>query len=166
VQLSRGAEDEALDRFARELARETHTHLYTRESCANTWYAIGALPQRPGRTADAAVAFRRALERVARHPAAIALASLTGAPAGEPAAPRAAQAQASPRAAVHRALAEGIGLAGSGRHDAAAAVVGQALAGAEDGSQAWWLPVEPVLHVAAHPVEWAPVLAQLRHRAA
>jgi len=165
VQLSRGAEGEALDRFARELALETQVHLYTRESCANTWYAIGAVHLRHGRTADASVAFRHALERVARHPAALVLAGLAGAPPAEPA-PRAAQAEASPRAAVDRALAEGIGLAVSGRHGAAAAVVGQALAGAEDGSQAWWLPVEPVLHVAAHPVEWAPVLAQLRHRAA
>jgi len=56
-------------------------------------------------------------------------------------------------------------ISGEGSADAAARV-GQALARAEMGSRAWWLPVEPVLRVADHPAAWAPVLAQLRARAA
>ena len=166
VQLSRGAEDEAMDRFARELALETQTHLYTRESCANTWYAIGAVHLRHGRLDEAAMAFRHALEGVARHPAAVALGALGTEPSAGAAPPDAEPALVSPRALVDLALAEGVRLVVAGHHGVAASRIDQALARAEPGSQAWWLPVEPILCVTAHPVEWAPVLAQLRNRAA
>ena len=112
------------------------------------------------------MAFDHALERVARHPAAVALGALSPGPSTNVAAPDADPAMEPPRALVDRALAEGVRLAVEGHHGAAASRVGQALARAEPGSQAWWLPVEPILRVAAHPVEWAPVLAQLRNRAA
>jgi len=56
-------------------------------------------------------------------------------------------------------------ITGAGPMDAAARV-GQALARAETDSGAWWLPVEPIVRVADHPAAWAPVLAQLRARAA
>jgi tetratricopeptide (TPR) repeat protein len=166
VHLSRGAEDEALDRFARELALETQAHLYTRESCANAWYAIGAVHLRHGRRDEAAMAFHHALERVARHPAAIALGALGTGPSAGAAPLDAEPAVVSPRALVDLALAEGVRLVVAGHHGVAASRIGQALALAEPGSQAWWLPVEPVLGVTAHPAEWAPVLAQLRNRAA
>ena len=165
VQLSRGAEDEALDRFARELALETQGHLYTRESCANTWYAIGAVHLRHGRRDEAAMAFRHALQRVARHPAAIALGALRSGPSAG-AAPSEADPAVSARAPVDLALVEGVRLAVAGDHGRAASRIEQALARAEPGSQAWWLPVEPVLRVDAHPADWAAVLAQLRNRAA
>ncbi len=166
VHLSRGAEDEALDRFARELALESQAHLYTRESCANAWYAIGAVHLRHGRRDDAILAFGQALTRVARHPAAVAFGALAGASPAHAAQPPGTSAEVSPRAAVDLALAEAVRLTMSGHHGDAAALVGQALVRAEHGSHAWWLPVEPLLWVAGHPAEWASVLAQLRNRAA
>ena len=36
----------ALESLERELSFEASGHLYARECCANTWYAIGALHQR------------------------------------------------------------------------------------------------------------------------
>ncbi|HEY6509180.1 MAG TPA: transcriptional regulator, partial [Vicinamibacterales bacterium] len=154
IQLSRGDEDQALERFARELALESHAHLYTRESCANAWYAIGAVHLHHGRRGDASMAFGHALERVARHPAAIALAALTtGSPPVD--APPMEQVSGLPRALVDHALAQSVFLAVAGDHGAAASRAGQALGRAEPGSQAWWLPVEPLLRVTAHPAEWA-----------
>jgi hypothetical protein len=49
------------------------------------------------------------------------------------------------------ALADGVRLAVAGHHGRAASRIEQALARAEPGSQAWWLPVEPILCVTAHP---------------
>jgi hypothetical protein len=54
----------------------------------------------------------------------------------------------------------------AGRHAAAASLVYAALQAAPAGSSGWMLPVDPFLHVAAHPDEWASVLALLRGRAA
>jgi hypothetical protein len=57
-----------MEEFERELLAEGNGHLYARECCANTWYAIGALRLRQRRTADAAIAFGQAMQRVPRHP--------------------------------------------------------------------------------------------------
>jgi hypothetical protein len=45
-------------------------------------------------------------------------------------------------------------------------VCGDALAKAEAGPAGWLLPVDPLLHVAAHREEWAQTLAMLRRGAA
>jgi hypothetical protein len=68
LRLARGDEAGALEAFERELSVEDAGHLYARECCANTWYAIGALRLRQGRLPDASAAFEHALERVALHP--------------------------------------------------------------------------------------------------
>ena len=46
VHLARGDERRALESLERELSFESSGHLYARECCANTWYAIGALHAR------------------------------------------------------------------------------------------------------------------------
>ena len=53
--------------FELELANESSGHLYSRECCANTRYAIGAWHTRHARTADAVAAFDHALQRVPKH---------------------------------------------------------------------------------------------------
>ena len=45
----------------------------------------------------------------------------------------------------------------AGRHSEAATFVEQALAAAPAGNAGWLLPIEPLLHVSAHPGIWAPV---------
>jgi hypothetical protein len=66
---------------------------------------------------------------------------------------------------IDAAIATAAVLARAGEHDAAASVCGQALAQADPGPAGWLLPVEPLLHVDAHPGAWAQTLAILRHRA-
>ena len=51
-------------------------------------------------------------------------------------------------------------------HSRAAHLVGEALATAAAGNAGWLLPLEPLLHVTAHPDIWARALALLRNRAA
>ena len=163
IELARGAEDAALACFERELALEGQNHLYGRECCANSWYAIGAVHLRRGQRDDGARAFRQALDRVPRHPAAVALAA--GALAQGATAPAVSSVSASV-SAVDRALADAVARVAAGASAEAAEIMARALANCEPGSHAWWLPVEPMLGVAAQPDTWAPVLAQLRSRAA
>ena len=172
IRLLRGDETAALAHFERELAHEDRQHLYSREACASTCYALGAIHLRHGRRQEAATEFRRAVGHVARHPAAAALVAL-GVDGGSlpfPDAvplPHVEETGVTSRVVVDLALARAVHavISGEGPADAAARV-GQALARADAGSRAWWLPVEPVLRVADHPAAWAPVLAQLRARAA
>jgi DNA-binding winged helix-turn-helix (wHTH) protein len=160
IELARGAEEVALACFERELRLESQNHLYGRECCANAWYAIGAVHLRRGHRSDAARAFRHAIDRVPRHAAAVVLAAGavtpggTGVVGGETSA-----------GAMDVALAQAIARATSGDSLGAAGTMAKALASCEPGSHAWWLPVEPMLGVAAQPAIWAPVLAQLRSRA-
>ena len=167
IRLRRGDEAGALEHFARELGRADHEHLYTREVCASTWYAIGAVHLRHERRQEAAAAFRQALDRVARHPAAAALGALgAGAERARSLRPEGLT-DTTGRTATDLALAGAVQSMVSGKGPLEAATsVGQALGKAEAGSQAWWLPVEPILRVANHPAAWAAVLAQLRARAA
>jgi DNA-binding winged helix-turn-helix (wHTH) protein/Tfp pilus assembly protein PilF len=158
--LARGDRDEALVAFEHELATEGDGHLYGRECCANTWYAIGAMRMREGDRDGAAAAFRESLARVAAHPLArLALAVLktsdaaVAAPAGRP-------------ESVDAAFGHAIALAAAGKHADAAAVVDQAFAAAPPGNAGWLLPIEPMLQVSAHAELWAPALARLRVRAA
>ena len=74
---TRDEQQAALAAFERELAFEDSGHLYGRECCANTWYAIGALRFRQGDRDAAVAAFRQAIRRVSVHPLArLGLASL------------------------------------------------------------------------------------------
>lgn len=170
VYLCRGEENRALEEFERELSFETNGHLYARECCANTWYAIGALRLRQGRDSDASAAFQRAVERVAIHPLARAALAYLGAhgPRGavgaavNPIAERSDPATLSVDAAMLRAVE----LVLSGAHAEAARLVADALADAPPGNAAWLLPVEPLLRVNADPTAWAPALSRLAARAA
>jgi DNA-binding winged helix-turn-helix (wHTH) protein len=162
IRLAQGDRPAALEAFDRELSREPSGHLYARECCANTWYAIGALRLRENRPADAAAAFRCTLERLPTH--ALARTGLAylgdrigGPPFGEPADGRRSIDQDLCAAARHV-------LAGSHAH--AARVLDTALSDATPGQAAWLLPVEPLLNVGAAPGIWAPVLARLRARTA
>ena len=150
----------ALASFERELALEAGGHLYARECCANTWYAIGALRWHQGDRAAAAAAFQEAVTRVSRHPLArLGLAALT---AGDGAANRPVSAPSS----VDGAIGQAVALVFAGRHGEAAMLVDQALTAAPAGNAAWIVPVEPLLHVSAQSALWTPVLARLRTRAA
>jgi DNA-binding winged helix-turn-helix (wHTH) protein len=161
IALARGSDDEALACFERELAHEAQHHLYARECCANAWYAIGALHLRRGGHQDAAHAFHQAVQRVARHPAAVVLS------ATEPAVPPVtARAASIDRSIIDVALAQAIGLVVAGGHVEAAACLDRALAHVEAGGHGWLLPVEPMLGISRHPEVWVAVLAQLRSRAA
>jgi hypothetical protein len=132
--------------------------IFPRESCANAWYAIGAVHLRRRERDEALAAFRQAVGRVARHPAAVALAALGGKTAISP--------EVAVGPSVDAAVGAAISCAVSGLDDRAAQHVEQALSQSEPGSQLWWLPVEPMLRVGEHLPAWAPVLAQLRNRAA
>jgi hypothetical protein len=67
--------------------------------------------------------------------------------------------------AVDASLCEAAERALAGAHTDAAAIVNEALTSAPGGSAAWLLPIEPLLHVAAHPDAWSHTLARLRNRA-
>jgi DNA-binding winged helix-turn-helix (wHTH) protein len=165
---ARGAVDDALEECARELADMDDGHLYARECAATTWYARGAFCLRQGRRDDAEASFHEALTRMPNHAlAAIGLAAICPV----------SQVQAiHPGANILRpgfggqtvdaAMAHAAILALQGKHHDAARVCGDALAEAESGPAGWLLPVDPLLHVAAHREEWAQTLAMLRQGAA
>ncbi|MCC7008283.1 MAG: winged helix-turn-helix domain-containing protein [Acidobacteria bacterium] len=102
--LARGDTDEALGWFDRELALESAGHVYARECCANTWYAIGAVRLQRGDRAGAIAAFDEATARVPAHARAEAGRALAAAGAAAKAAPIlevAAKVGAGSNAAVH-----------------------------------------------------------------
>jgi len=159
VHLARGDERRALESLERELSFEASGHLYARECCANTWYAIGAIHARQQRRNEAATAFQQALGRVPRHPlASLALGMIT------PDAPGTAPGVPAP--SFEAAIGQAIVLVGAGDPASAARRVDHALAAAPPGNAGWLLPVEPLLNVASAPDVWADVLARLRTRAA
>lgn len=164
--LARGNETLAMSEFERELSFEGEGHLYARECCANTWYAIGAVHLRNGRTPHARAAFEQSLARVAAHPLArVGLAALGAGQTGSPG----ADATATVHAVVpglEAAMARAAVLVLKRDPDAAARLLDGALAAAPPGGAGWLLPVEPLLNVSAHRVVWSPVLARLRARAA
>lgn len=167
IHLERGDESRALEAFERELASETLGHLYARECCANTWYAVGALRLRQGRAAEARAAFARAIERVARHP--MARVGLVAAGADQNVIPHDVPVD-DPRGdrpdSIDAAVVRSAQLALTGAHADAARAVDEAMARANPGNSGWVLPIEPLLHVSAHAADWAKPLARLRNRAA
>lgn len=173
IHLARGAEEAALADFERELSYEAAGHLYGRECCANTWYAIGVLRARQDRMAEARHAFAQAIARVAAHPLAHLTLAAASAASGDP---HVAAAGADARARVARAgsrlpvveaaLCRAAELTLRGDHAGAADTAAAALAAAPPGSAGWLIPVEPLLNAAAHPQAWAAALERLRVRAA
>jgi tetratricopeptide (TPR) repeat protein len=160
IHLARGEDDAALESFERENALEASGHLYARECCANTWYAIGALKRRQGKLDDARQAFQQAIARVDQHPLArLGLSTLNSALF-------AGAAQRAQAASVDTALAGAVMMVLADKHDDAARLMNDALASAPPGNAGWLLPLEPLLHVTSHPNIWAPALARLRTRAA
>ena len=158
VLAAQGADDEALEKFAGELAAEEKRHLYARECGATTWYAIGAVQLRQGRRQEAEAAFHEALLRVPGHGlASVGLAAISSSSQ--------TPARSDGANTVDAAMVKAAVVALDGRHHDAAALWGDALVQAEPGSAGWLLPVDPLLHVTAHPEAWAQALATLRHRA-
>ena len=143
----------------RELSFEASGHLYARECCANTWYAIGAVHRRKRQLDEAAAAFQQALARVPKHP--LAKLGLGVVPPGAQAAPSGVSAPS-----FDAAIGHVVQLVLAGDPAAAARLLDQALAAAPSGSAGWLLPVEPTLNVSAAPEIWTSALARLRSRAA
>jgi tetratricopeptide (TPR) repeat protein len=160
IYLAQGDSDGAMAAFERELASEGEGHLYGRECCANTWYAIGTMRMREGDRSGATTAFRESIARVAVHPLArLGLTVLGG--ADRDVAPSAGRSRS-----VDEAVGQAVALSIAGLHSDAASLVDEALANAPPGNAGWLLPVEPMLQVSAHADIWAPALARLRVRAA
>lgn len=170
LRLARGDETSALEEFELELSLENAGHLYARECCANTWYAIGALRLRQGRLPDARVAFERAMARVATHPMARVGLVAAGAPHRNsfplPAADTPVEPPGHRAPSVAAAVVRAAHLVITGAHADAARIVEEAMADAAAGDAGWLLPIEPLLRVTAHQDVWARALSHLRNRAA
>lgn len=145
-----------------ELANEGSRHLYARECCANTWYALGALEWRSGKREAAADAFRQALERVSTHHfARLGLAAATGL------VPSAGALESDADHSIDAAMLNAVRLQlTGGSMQEAATGLERALSAAPPGNGAWLLPIEPMLHVSAEPGIWSGALAALGYRAA
>jgi DNA-binding winged helix-turn-helix (wHTH) protein len=164
IRLARGDDAQALDDLTRELSFESAGHLYGREVCANTWYAVGALHLRTGRLADARHAFEQAIDRIAVQPLAhVALAAVSEA-AGAPRLPPVRPVSDVRVGAIDAAVCRAAILTLRGDVREAAEVVLTALAHASPGSGGWLLPVEPLLNVRAHADAWGAALERLRAR--
>jgi DNA-binding winged helix-turn-helix (wHTH) protein len=157
----------------RELALERAAHVYTREVCAHTWCALGALRLRQGDRNAALATFERALVCVPDYALGLAGQMFTSrvteglqkAGEGITLSARLEHLRAH-GAIVEAATVEAVGESLAGRHASAASLVRPALQAAPAGSSGWMIPVEPFLNVAGHPDDWAPVLVQLRNRSA
>ena len=160
IHLAKGDEPKALKAFASELDNESRGHLYARECCANTWYAIGASHLRRRRSADAAAAFGQTLQRLPKHPMArlgCAIAEGKPLPSLEATPPAVGSIDEVVCLAARHVL--------SGSYDTASHLLDHALSTAPPSNAAWLLPVEPMLNVAAAPAAWESVLARLSARA-
>ena len=161
VVLARGDEDAALAEFERELAGESSGHLYARECCANTWYAIGSLRLRQRRAEEASRAFEQAITRVPNHGQSL-MALVTARFAGGAGPVSVEVPEGGP---VETQFLAAVALNAAGDADRAVQIVDRALAAAPPGNAGWLLPVEPLLNISRNPDAWAPVLRRLRARA-
>lgn len=171
VRLARGDEAAAVQEFEQELALDDAAHIDTREACAYTWCAVGAVRLRQGDRAAASAAFERALVSVPDYALALAgraFTTGTGPSQESEGITLAARLEhlRGQGASVETATVEAVREALAGRHASAAALVQTAFEAAPAGNSCWILPVEPLLQVAAHPDEWAPVRALVCSRAA
>ena len=160
IQLAKGDQSRALQDFELELASEARGHLYARECCANTWYAIGAVHLGRGHRAAAREAFEHALERVPGH----ALARF-GRDAAGGVVSRERHAETTAVRSIEEVFCAAAGYVLAGSPEAAASLVDQALQAAAPSNAAWVLPVEPLLNVGAAPAAWETALARLGARA-
>jgi DNA-binding winged helix-turn-helix (wHTH) protein len=161
VVLARGDEDAALAEFERELAGESSGHLYARECCANTWYAIGSLRLRQRRAEEASRAFEQAITRVPNHGQSL-MALVTARFAGGAGPVSVEVPEGGP---VETQFLAAMALNAAGDAARAVQIVDKALAAAPPGNAGWLLPVEPMLNISRNPDAWAPVLSRLRARA-
>ncbi len=164
IYLAGGDDRRAIESFERELSTESGGHLYARECCANTWYAIGAHHLACGRADAATHAFEETLMRVARHP----LARVALAVVQNTALPQETASGPSFDAALAQAAAGFLDRSrdSSARIQQAARLIESALAHAAHANDGWLLPVEPLFRVYTAPDAWAAVLARIRARAA
>ncbi len=163
VRLARGDEAAALVEFERELALEAAPHIYTREVCAHTWCAAGALHLRHHDATAAATAFERAQAVVPGYPLAVAA---TPGGDGNAALQSRLNYLRESGATVEAAAIEAVIDALRGDHARAAARLYAALEAAPVASSGWMVPVDPFLDVGAHSQEWGPALTLLRSRSA
>jgi DNA-binding winged helix-turn-helix (wHTH) protein len=168
VALARGDQAAALAAFEEELAHEADGHLYARECCAQTWYAIGAVRLRRGEVQPAVAAMREAIARLPTHPG--ALATVAALVPADPAlalgvAGSGAAAAAWRAASFDAALGDAVRATLGGRKPDAAALVDDCIRAAPEGSTGWILPVEPLLRPYEDSSVWAAALARLRGRA-
>jgi DNA-binding winged helix-turn-helix (wHTH) protein len=169
IHLARGDEMRALEALERELSFENSGHLYARECCANSWYAIGAIRLRQGRRQDAIAAFGQAVQRVIQHPLAkvgLATARPPGGPEHRPATDSPLQIPSGRAQSIEAVFAQAALLIQSGASADAARVIEEAITLSASGSTGWLLPVEPLLNVTGRPEVWGRVLALVRNRAA
>ena len=159
VLLARGDEDAALAEFERELAAEPSGHLYARECCANTWYAIGALRLRQRREDGGAAARSRRRSSACRTTASSlmvltsqSLSRLAAQGLSPSGARKRAHSTSSSVAAIARRTR--CGEAASRRPDRRCGA-----APAPPGNAGWLLPVEPLLNVSSNPDVWLSVLS-------
>lgn len=155
--VARGAIDEALASFDRELAGESRNHLYSRECCANTWYAIGACRLLQADRARAAVAFREAIARVPTHPMAHAGLAIIAGAAQLPAAGESSAFEVVMAQAAVRVWSDDV----AGAVDALVA----ALRDATSANAGWLIPVDPLLQVPKRRGAWTAVLTEIQSRA-
>jgi len=168
VHLHGGDHAGAYHALQRELTFENGGHLYARECCANTWYALGALCLRQGRREDALRGFDEALRRVDSHLLATAAKAALG--ADDPATlDRAIAARLThsrqPAARVDAALAKAVCYTQRGDVQHAAVIVDEALRQVGSSATGWVIPLEPMLAVSTRPELWTQVLTTLRARA-
>lgn len=165
VLLAKGDEQGAVAEFERELAAEASGHLYARECCANTWYAIGALRLRQRKKEEAQQAFAQVLERMPNHrlvQTVLTAQSLSGLrPSTSSGVFSVAQG-----GTFDETFGAAVILDLTGQTAFAAQTLDGALAAAPPGNAGWLLPVEPLLNVAAAPDLWGSALSRLRSRAA
>ena len=164
ILLSRGQRQAAFDEFNRELALEPRGHMYTREVCANTFYAIGVMHRHQDDLEAARTAFEQAFLRRPGHAM-----SRLGLAALNPSLSAAASLLAAEERAISpadKALARAAISALQTQPVEAARIVDEALTESPPGSAFWLLPLEPLLRVYDHPAIWAAPLARLRTRGA
>jgi tetratricopeptide (TPR) repeat protein len=167
LRLSRGDNASAVEELTRELVEDERPQIFTAQARANAWCAIGAHRLRQTDGAAALDAFDQATRVIPDHPAALAArAAITSDPDAVGNLERRLQELRDGGAVVEAAFARAAFEALAGRPERAAAVVHAALEDQPAGSSGWTLPVDPLLHVTAHPEHWEAVLELLRTRAA
>jgi DNA-binding winged helix-turn-helix (wHTH) protein len=160
--LAQGDPRAAASHFERELASEGSGHLYARECCAATWYAKGAEAFHRGDRDAAGRAFEEVLQRVPRHPLALAARVIDA--SNDPFEER-LQVAHERGASVDVAVARAVRQYSCGE-SAAPSTVLTALQQSAPGASGWILPVEPMLRPGGDLARWGSTLALLRARAA